>query len=446
MATKLDPAAAPFSPSTAEPPPSLDLVTPHLDDDDKPPASFTRLPVELKEQIVADIQASYYATALEQPALSGNETIRLGPALADAERLIEVLPRRAEQVRSLVIQGGDEPTSRSPVEERQAHTEHNKMTRRIMYMCRHAEEVELHDPRPAQLAKVVFPVASTLIVNSYYEYDEVDRCYGSLWNFIVRQPRLTSLALYARAGWTSPQRLPWDHDDVCAFKVPHLLSFLPGLKHLCLSGSAVTCMDALQDWSRDDERGKLVSTLESLVIVVDRDKPSLSFLHDFISLFAPTLKTLDLDFCSDWIYDGDFDNPIPQFALPCLSSLTISTHCSDHIYSHFLSPTTPVTYFKIGVSSGLNRLEDLSALLAFLRAHGSTLRRVWLTDAFFETDWTRRPDGQTPASLAAIVECCASLGVEVGPMRRFDELFVDEQGQDSATSGVQGAESVTDGT
>lgn len=55
MAIKLDPAAAPFSPSTAEPPPSLDLVTPHLDDDDKPPASFTRLPVELKEQIVAEV-------------------------------------------------------------------------------------------------------------------------------------------------------------------------------------------------------------------------------------------------------------------------------------------------------------------------------------------------------------------------------------------------------
>jgi len=52
MATKLDPTAAPFAPSTAEPLSPLDLVTPPLDDD-KPPVSLSRLPVELKEQSVA---------------------------------------------------------------------------------------------------------------------------------------------------------------------------------------------------------------------------------------------------------------------------------------------------------------------------------------------------------------------------------------------------------
>ncbi|GAA5895104.1 hypothetical protein JCM8208_000115 [Rhodotorula glutinis] len=460
MAIKLDPAAAPFSPSTAEPRPSLDLVTPHLDDDDKPPASFTRLPVELKEQIVAEVietdrkhdpRAALVASVTvgffakrrvtqredlsahqrKREALSRMQAVDrelraiCAPQLWKAiiarnvqsqafARLLEILPEHAARVRRLDAVGSTLARRASP-ERRALYLSRNQCIGRAMRSCTNLEELYLCHPQLNPLLPFPFPHLRTLRILSP---DSERRRKSYLLDheiFLAASPfpDLTSLELYVDGADTSGDEF---------LDVVKVLRGVPSLKNLKLRGDAVVRDEALGAY--DDVAISGMPALESLEVKYDGETVlDLGVMHAFISVFATSLAALNLElsYCDEDDPPSAFECPLPH-----LAALALGGDCPTASFHALSSPSTPITFCHLDT---LGRDVDPEIVYSFLRAHASTLRTVHLGE------WA---DEANPDVSAEFMATCESLNILV-VREGEEEKLVGNGAQGERAAGGEGA-------
>ncbi|GAA5941736.1 hypothetical protein JCM3775_000089 [Rhodotorula graminis] len=405
MATKLDPTAASFHPSVAEP---LELVTPLLADDDKPPASFGHLPVELKDQIVAEVinldrdrkqeTRAAFVASVTVGFFARRKVIKLELwRHIDAEkvrpeafpRLLDVLPEHAASVRRLETVGSFLEHRASP-EERALYLETNQCLGRVVHLCENLEQLHLGNPQLNPLLPFHFPRLRILSIHSPHSFWRKPHV-SEHETFLVGLSGLTSLDLYVDG--TALYKCE-------ALKVVDVLIGLPGLKNLKLRGDAVLRDEVLEACT--EVAPSALPALESLEIVQDGNLLGFGTLHAFVTTFAASLKELHLNVFPDSGDSSDDDSDFDvEYRLPHLTALSLATGCDEGLFPAFSSPSTPIVHFTFGIP--VDR-EHYGLVRTFLGSHASTLKTLYLSKSSVQSG---------PRMCDMVKTFCESLGIEV---------------------------------
>ncbi|BGP47723.1 hypothetical protein JCM10450v2_003588 [Rhodotorula kratochvilovae] len=312
-------------------------------------------------------------------------------------RLIDVLARHGEHVRELNF--GDVGGIAFGTRETSDTVEREKARLAVLAVspCRNIEEVTLIMPEPWFLDMLHLPLLRTLNLMAA-TYSLADH------TFLLGQSALTSLSIYAI------QRLA------------PFLAGMPSLKHLRLEGGHV-----VNDYVLALGGAKGQAPLESLELVVTEDEVSFGVLHEFVTAFAATLKTLHLE-----LFTGDNDEidvpSHPDFDLPALTALSIGSDYASAFFLRLASPSIPIANLRLGLNPYIREGEP-DDLLAFLRAHASTLKTVELTsEALYGAEKYGPNYPMThldELDVRAIASCCAELGLQV--LGDFDDVTDESQ-------------------
>ncbi|GAA5924713.1 hypothetical protein JCM3775_005451 [Rhodotorula graminis] len=329
---------------------------------------------------------------------------------AALERLEEVLAPHASHVR-LVGFGSASMTAccGMPLEVSDARAR-DKAASRVFRLCHNVEEVAVTEPRqqPDGVFQLEHLRTATVATSSYGARD---------FAFLERQPHLESLFVHSKAP-------PLASDSI---KLAESLSRFAHLKNLRIKGTRLVSTAFL-------ERAVAIpSPLESIELVSAEADISFEALAAFLVKFSSTLVSLDLNL-------GDADSPDlwtvddgTSLELPHLKTLGVGTDFDSIFFCRLSSPAIPLSFFRLDFFPSI--VDDPSDLLAFLRAHASTLERVYLSrEALLATDhWNESHDCSAlePWVVAAIVQECDELGIECGlGVEGCDGRSADESDED----------------
>ncbi|GAA5858138.1 hypothetical protein JCM9279_003446 [Rhodotorula babjevae] len=201
---------------------------------------------------------------------------------------------------------------------------------------------------------------------------------------------------------------------------------LASLKHLCIR---TTFEDSFfQTALQLSAAAETLAPLESLELQSPSTTISYGPLHAFVAKFASTLASLHLLVpCPP--YEGAWTVSVDKpFHLPHLHSLYLSTNFSPALFLQFTSSHIPLRLLHVGYYPYM--YDDVDDLVTLLRAHSTTLERVYVAktpvDGVF---WSWETEQEFQMSLQDYVDLtivCRGLGVAYSIEEPEDYVADDE--------------------
>lgn len=247
--------------------------------------------------------------------------------------------------------------------------------------------------------------------------------------FLRRQTALTSLAIEFRHD---------DEDDSSPRLFVDILKGLPSLKHLKIAGDGIVHEGRLAFRPGTAVRARL----ESLELVSRWTYVTFVTLQAFLAMFSSTLKHLRLELFGTDPNEWQLPSSPRDIRLPHLSSFAVGADFAPSFFCRL--DLRSLKLFCLDLFPSLSSQPD--DLLAFLRVHASTLKRVHLTSDAISCRLDRAGwyEGTELADedVEAIEGCCDALGIELSSGEPWSESdFDDTQFYDEDSDGF-GEESV----